>query len=544
MIMDEKTKNWCLHVDTRQWLENIGRNDPWLIIYNAGEIYNHKEEDRFIWSFLINNESVEKELAEYTFNQFDGYPVTDTYEKDGSITYYSRFGYDDREPLFFRRRFTGKEGYLELSQEFIHFFELYYDQPNSRYLLISSDGGEETVVQIRDNREISILARRLKQYLAFKNMSLMLCVSIRRFFNEPIGEGYFPTNSKQVLVRKETNLHYSIWYQDYSGKTRFFSELIGKKLIPAMSIEKTGIHPFKGPARFEDFIIGQDENGLPVEYSCNPDGLSDYFGNNPGRPHYLTPVFFNKDVLTKYYSNPEKYRVEDGDIRIGDHILRADTNHPEYVVIYLGDLGRDIPYSEQRYWKSFNLIPSGQISVTAFRRNFLGEFADPEAEQFVFRNKYEDLQNIWQEKFGWTLFKTVNRGDRYRLDNIRVPITENQQEFDQQVEALVVVMIDSINQDEIGQSINKREECKRSIQSLELFCKFKNMIGFEENIAFLRSLYRLRSLGTSHRKDTKEYPKIRTEFKIDERGYINAFREILTRAISLLDFFISYASQL
>ncbi len=142
--MDDKTKNWCIHVDTQKWFESAGEIDPWLTVYKGGNIYHHKKEDRFIWSFLIKNQSIEEELIDYTFEQFDGYPVTDTYEEDGSISYYCRFGEMIRgEPLFFRRNFTGKNGYLELSQEFVHFFQLYYDQPNSRYLLISPMGGKK-----------------------------------------------------------------------------------------------------------------------------------------------------------------------------------------------------------------------------------------------------------------------------------------------------------------------------------------------------------------------------------------------------------------
>lgn len=74
-------------------------------------------------------------------------------------------------------------------------------------------------------------------------------------------------------------------------------------------------------------------------------------------------------------------------------------------------------------------------------------------------------------------------------------------------------------------------------------CKKNDLHGFEKHIDFLTSLYRLRSQGAAHRKDTKDYPKIRAKYKIDKQGYIKTFKEILSQAISLLEFFIVYAGE-
>ena len=69
--------------------------------------------------------------------------------------------------------------------------------------------------------------------------------------------------------------------------------------------------------------------------------MSNYFGANPDAPHYLTPIFFDSAVLSKYYSNPEKYKVDDGIIRCGTlWSLYIDNQNTGYVSAYLGDLGR------------------------------------------------------------------------------------------------------------------------------------------------------------------------------------------------------------
>ena len=120
------------------------------------------------------------------------------------------------------------------------------------------------------------------------------------------------------------------------------------------------------------FIIGEDQDGSSLEYSCDPDELANYFGANPNAPHYVTPVFFRRDVLQKYYEDTDKYAVEDGYLRCGGLWgVRIDNDQPDYVMVFLGDLRRDLPAAERDYWRSFNIAPVGPMSETAFRRSFL-----------------------------------------------------------------------------------------------------------------------------------------------------------------------------
>lgn len=177
-------------------------------------------------------------------------------------------------------------------------------------------------------------------------------------------------------------------------------------------------------------------------YTCNPNELADYFGNNPGAPHYLIPVFFRRDVLTKYYSKPELYSVKDGYLRCGGLWgLRIDNNHEKYVVVYLGDLGRDLPPGERAYWKSFNVTPDGTISDVNWKRHFLGQFTDPEKADLVFKLQF----NVFQKNGRRNLVgQFSNRYQNFKA--LRVPITNEQHEFDQQVLALAKVLIDSLNE--------------------------------------------------------------------------------------------------
>jgi hypothetical protein len=55
------------------------------------------------------------------------------------------------------------------------------------------------------------------------------------------------------------------------------------------------------------------------------------------------------------------------------------------VIVFLGDLGRDLPESERAYWRSFNIAPDGPpLSTTAFTRSIRGWFADPARTDLAF----------------------------------------------------------------------------------------------------------------------------------------------------------------
>ena len=56
--------------------------------------------------------------------------------------------------------------------------------------------------------------------------------------------------------------------------------------------------------------------------------------------------------------------------------MRVDNDHPERVIVWLGDLGRDLNTPERLHWQHYNIIPEGGISRTSYKRNILGLFVD------------------------------------------------------------------------------------------------------------------------------------------------------------------------
>lgn len=514
--------------------ETLGK-EPWIIVYQNAK---NDSQDIFFYSALIPNSETDEVLEEIEFDfmyPYFGLPATER-EQENQTTYL-RFGVSSGlEPLVLVRDFHGvKPSYTEISQEFVHFHNLYYDDSKGRYVKIYDDAREEDVIAISEN-EIKIRLKHMKQFLAFKDMCLGIYFETTRFIN---------VNAEELGISKEGAdfnqreglYHFGFWYRNehFFNNNKAFSRLLGKKLIAGMRKEDTGIYPFEEEKKYQEFIIGQDENGKDVVFTCNPDKLANFFGKNPEAPQFVTPVFFTKDVLRKYYDDPDKFSVEDGYIRCGGLWgLRIDNHHDDYVIVLLGDLGY-LSHDEQLYWRHFNISPTGTFSETIFKRYFLAEFAEPETVDLVFANRFEQIQEKWNKKFGWNIFKPLNEGDEYHLAGLRVPLKNTQMEFDSQVLSLTKVIIDSLNEHELRKSIVEDVSNLKGIAKLEKYLVATNCKGYEDHIKFLRNLQELRSAGAAHRK-SDNYEKIAEEFGLEKKNFITSFTEILQRAITFLDY--------
>ena len=95
-----------------------------------------------IYPFLVPNKIVDNIMSRTTwnFNYDNGYP--EFFEEDGKIEYLPYGDNQGLEPLVITRNFNGiKDEYIEISQEFILFHNLYYETKENKYYKII-DGNE------------------------------------------------------------------------------------------------------------------------------------------------------------------------------------------------------------------------------------------------------------------------------------------------------------------------------------------------------------------------------------------------------------------
>ena len=418
---------------------------------------------------------------------------------------YLRFGNEDGiEPLVICRAFHGfKEDYLEISEEFRLFHNLYHDRKQDRYIKFDDSGNEEVVAIVKP-KSAEIRMKEIRQFLAVKGMYLSIQFDITVSSNKILKEMGLTAGGRDV---RDELACWKLSYSDFGfyvdPSNRSSSNLQGIRLIEPLPKSKSGFDGFaeEPTKQYADFIIDMDGNGDEVVYTCNPDKLSDFFGANPGAPNYVTPVSFRKQVLDKYYQAPSRYKIDDGTLWCGSlWNMRIDNHHDDKVGAYLGDLGRELPHQEQLHWKSHNISSAPGYSEVTFRRNFKAEWVESDRPEHVFRERYRDLAEACLENLGWEIFLPLSNGDQYHIQSIRVPATDEQRDFDGLVLGLTTILVDSLNVRRLKSLLPQSQE-KGSINLLAtVLANYDTAGDSSKHIEFLRNLQSLRSSGSAHRK--------------------------------------------
>jgi hypothetical protein len=519
--------------DRQEFIRSRLGTEEWLEVARVGE----RRDKAAFWCALIPNDHAAQALKSTNWDLLigHGHPGCVQYGGVDKKTSYFRFGDDDGiEPFVFYRSFHGlKPDYLELSEEFRLFHQL-YPLPNSTKFMKFDDAGNEEDVAVVERYSVKVKLRLLKSYLAMKDMHLAVFFELDCDGTSALSEDEIQRISQKV---REKNLCYDIWAGNsqfqMDGSAPAYSRILGKKLIAGYKREDSGMWPYE-TRKYTEFIVGVDKEGKLASFSCEPEKLANYFGANPGSPHFLTPVFFKLEVLNKYYAQPDKYSIEDGQLWCGGlWSLRLDNDHPKYVVVFLGDIGQSLTYEEQLYWKSFNVPPDGGISETCWRRGFLAEFANPKSPDLLFKSNFQSFQKSWESKFGWSLFLPLGEKDAHLFSSLHIPLTDEQAEFDGQVLALAKIFIDSLNEAALQKELGSKIENEKGIGKLERFLQSKG-IQNPKVILYFKKLYTLRH-GAGHRKGG-DYEKAAKFFGVGERSLREVFAQILFIAVEILEF--------
>ncbi|MCW5775871.1 MAG: hypothetical protein KIS87_05430 [Phycisphaeraceae bacterium] len=498
-----------------------------------------------IYCALVPSSQIERTLASPTWDLMHGHglPGAVEYHRDGGKRVeYLRFGDNSGvEPLVIDRVFHKiRPDYVELSEEFRLFHDLYHDHQLDHYIKIDDDGNEHLVATIEPNR-VQVRLKEIRQFLAIKEMHLSIQFDCREYSEHTLNELGLSEGGGD---HRDGLACWGLHYGDFGGIGRYgaFGRLLGVRLIEPLPKSKSGFWGFgeEREKHYVDFIIGVDENGDEVLHTSNPDVLADYFGGNRGAPHYLTPVHFRKQVLDRYYQQPGKYSVEDAILRCGSlWSMYLDNHHDDKVCAWLGDLGRDLPYEHQLHWRAHNIPPQGGMSETFIRRQILAQCTDSDRPEHVFQLRYEELAKACETCLGWRLLLPLDPGDEHHFQCVRVPATDEQRDFDELVLGLTKVLIDSLNEKQLNAIIpeEQRKDLKGSISRLEAALAACGATDAEEHIAFLRRLQNLRSSSAAHRKGSN-YRKIASEFGVGGQNLRTVFAGILRQALEYLDYLV------
>ena len=528
---------WLQHEDICAFLACDDLPSPWLYAFQ----YTESADQKLTWfSALVQPALIPKLVKNsggWDIQIGDGGPAVWTSWSGGAEKHtYTPFGNDAGiEPLVIHRGFHGMRGdFIELTQEFRLYHNLFPEPSKRRFLLIDANGDESEAARYGDDF-FEIRTDLVLKFCAVKQMALAIYVDSFRDSKSTLAElGLTETRINHEGARHEYSLTVVAPYLIFQKEFRTRGSVVGKKYV------LPGPFPTKKdqqPEIYQDFIIDTDTTGKPVRHTCDPDKLANYFGKNPDAPHYLTPVFFRAEVLAKYYADPEKYSVEDGYLRCGSLWgLRMDNDHTDVVVVFLGDLGRDLSEAERNYWLSFNIAPEGRtISQTSFKRGFRAEFADPQKPDLVFKHEYNYFNRDFHEAVGWDLFLPLHDDDEHFLTGLRLLSKDNQAEFDSQLIALTKVLVDSLNEKEISKGLTTLVENDKGITKLEKFFSERGVARYEPHVKFLRVLQNLRSKSAAHRKGSS-YEKLIADLQMADEGQQKVFAALLTAASEFIRF--------
>lgn len=278
---------------------------PWLVLH---ESFSRDNEHGGYYSALVSHEDVQNCLNKpsWDFRVGDGYPGVAIKHGEGKeIVEYYRYGSPGvLQPLVFIRGYHDlRKSHVEISEEFRHFHLAYWDNTIQTLTKFFDDGSEEIIGRV-SGECVELRLAEVREFMVAKDMCLAIFFDITRFSEVDIK--IIPEDEQRIFFKNESTCYdfrvSSNTFAPEKGKT--FSRLLGKTFLSVSGQDALPQWYRKNEDEsFQDFIIGVSDEGTPTTFTCNPAKLAGNFGGNSEAPHYLTPVFFRKDVLIRYYSN-------------------------------------------------------------------------------------------------------------------------------------------------------------------------------------------------------------------------------------------------
>lgn len=278
------------------------------------------------------------------------------------------------------------------------------------------------------------------------------------------------------------------------------------------------------PKKYETYVYKIGEDGRYIEASCDQE--------TAGRSgKFLTPVFFKKDVLQKYYGKPKFYTIRDGMIHhLGLWEIPFGENNDGLIHVWLGDLGR-IPYGEQTHWKQYNVPPRGGMHKNFVDRQLLGQFTEADSVCENLLTLKDQINANFASCCKFKLFKDLPPGNEHVEANFHTLTTNEEQEFGEQVLNMAKLFVDTLDKTNLKDNVNWRPKSTdedRSIHFLENFLTEKRVASSDsENIvSSFRMVQTLRSQSGAHLKSTGHDKTLR-DFGLGDLDPKNRFDKVV-----------------
>ena len=388
------------------------------------------------------------------------------------------------------------EAQLHLNQEFALIFEL-YRASDGNYYSIDECGGRELVVEFSDHW-VKVKTKYLLRYMCARQLLFVQFIDSR--VSTP---GRYPFHTDLFDSDSEVGANYRFdrWYQGNESEGYLLSMIYARSFVEPGPVEDCGLWPYdEEDEKYPQFIISELPDGSYERFTCDESKLANYFGANPDAPHYLTPVYFKPSVLDKYRRD-KHYDVSERRLSCGSQWgIEIDNVIPSRVMVFLGDLGRDLPESERSHFLAFEMSPIDQrISEEVIANDFFNCWVDSKGPIGNLLNAREELDDKWRASFGVPLYRPLHKDESDIAKGIRVPTSSGREEFDTVILNLAKTMVDYIDESQFSYP-----DVNGSINKLEAFLIDNDI---DVDLSPLRDLQSLRSASVAHSKG-KNYDKL------------------------------------
>ncbi|WP_018086523.1 hypothetical protein [Desulfurispora thermophila] len=179
----------------------------------------------------------------------------------------------------------------------------------------------------------------------------------------------------------------------------------------------------------------------------------------PWNHGFLTPVFFNIEVLLKYAYHPN-YSLELEANTLGsiyknqEHMINFGINPNGKVIMWLGDIGR-LEVEEQHYLRSENIESDHNISSEFYEAEIESMWANPSNVKTLLKNRYEVHEKILR-KFGTTISQLEPETIKVVL-KVKRPLVPTEESFAEVIIPMNKIFVESINNHALKKDLKQIE---------------------------------------------------------------------------------------
>lgn len=280
------------------------------------------------------------------------------------------------------------------------------------------------------------------------------------------------------------------------GERPGFSRLLGQYIVRGVRTDRVPRFDERRQDRdFPSFIYKVDEEaGQMLRHTCDPKALGTYFDQDGSRLHFLTPVYFKREVLLPYAAEPNRYRLSRSRLEcLSLWGIDISFNTHGLVEVYLGDIGERLPSDEWGHWLSYNVPPEGRMEEGRFRRDFLNQFASSPDVPGDVRRARGRAAEVSDRILGSPIWRTLEGDIAAEWESMIGPLSDDTTALGPSLLLLTKALVDAIDPAPLKAFLGDAEPNELS---LRLLGRFADRIGGEDALVEpLRALQDFRSRG-------------------------------------------------